>query len=162
MRKEACDTTRQREIALADAVREIASELRLVESADFVAFIRTEQFGNIEQLVNSSTELFYRPNTFSFGHSADVMMNWGEAPSVVLDMEFHYRQVNVYFRLVLEALQAGVEIDYISFDQASADPGDNTQRLIQAIADARLAPVLSSLRMDGERLADNQSVTHPL
>ena len=38
---------------------------------------------------------------------------WGSAPSVALDMEFRHMRVNVYFRLLLEALQAGVEINYI-------------------------------------------------
>ena len=60
-------------------------------------------------------------------------------PAVVLDMEFHHQQVNVYFRLLLEAVHAGVEIDYISFEQSSDDPDENTQRLIAAIGDARLA-----------------------
>ncbi len=50
-------------------------------------------------------------------------------------------RVNVYFRLLLEALHAGIEIDYITFDEGSSDPDANTQRLIEAIASARLAPV---------------------
>ena len=49
-------------------------------------------------------------------------------------------RVNVYFRLLLEALHAGIEIDYITFDEGSADPDENTQRLVRAIAKARLAP----------------------
>jgi hypothetical protein len=60
-------------------------------------------------------------------------------------MEFHHMRVNVYFRLLLEALRAGIEIDYITFDDGSADPDENTQRLIDAIASARLRP----LRSDG-------------
>jgi hypothetical protein len=142
MLKDACTTTRNREKALADAVREVASELRLIESADFVAYIRTERFANINQLVNSSTEMFYQPGTMTFGRSADVYLNWGEAPSVVLDMEFHHQQVDVYFRLMLDAVHAGVEIDYITFEDASPDPEVNTQRLVQAIADARIGPPL--------------------
>ena len=50
-------------------------------------------------------------------------------------------QVSVYFRLLLEALQAGIEINYINFDAGSADPEQNTQRLVAAIANARLAPI---------------------
>ncbi len=144
MRKDACEEL-QREIAMANAVKEIASELRLIESADFVAFIRTERFANIDQLVSSSTELFYKPGTISFARSADVVMNWGEAPTVVLDMEFRHRQVEVYFRLMLEEMQAGVEIDYIKFGKPSAHPHENTQALIRAIDDARLGPITSRI-----------------
>lgn len=140
MQKQGKDYTYEREKALADGIREVASELRLIDAADFVAFIRTEQFANIGNLVNSSTELYFKPDTIKFGHSGDVTLQWGGTPSVSLDMEFHYMKVNVYFRLLLEALQAGIEIDYITFDDNSGDPDENTRRLIDAIASARLAP----------------------
>lgn len=50
-------------------------------------------------------------------------------------------RVNLYFRLVLEAQRAGVEITYIAFDGASEEPDENTRRLVEAIADARLMPI---------------------
>ena len=56
-------------------------------------------------------------------------------------MEFHHKGVAVYFRLLLQALQAGVEIHYIDFAESSADPDENTLRLVEAIADARLTPI---------------------
>jgi hypothetical protein len=132
--------TLEREKALADGLRDVAADLRLVDAADLVAFIRTEQFANIANLVNSSTELYYRPGTLKFGRSGDIDLKWGGAPAISLDMEFHHMQVSVYFRLLLEALQAGIEIDYINFEAGSADPDENTRALIGAIADARLAP----------------------
>ena len=64
----------------------------------------------------------------SFGRSGDIDVKWGATPTVSLDMEFHHMQVSVYFRLLLEALQAGIEIDYISFEAGSADPDENTLR----------------------------------
>jgi hypothetical protein len=133
--------TLEREKALADGLRDVASELRLIDAADLIVFIRTEQFGNIGNLVNSSTELYYKPGTLRFGRSGDIDVKWGGEPAVSLDMEFHHMQVSVYFRLMLEARQAGIEIDYISFEVGSADPDRNTQRLIDAIAQARLSPV---------------------
>ena len=138
MQKQGKSYTDERERALADGIKEVASELRLIDAADFVAFIRTGQFGNIDNLVSSSTELYFKPETLKFGLSGDVDLNWGSAPAVSLDMEFHYMQVNIYFRLLLEALHAGIEIDYITFDSSSDDPNENTQRLVDAIAAARL------------------------
>ena len=132
--------TIEREKALADGLRDVASELRLIDAADLIAFIRTEQFANISNLVNSSTELYYKPGTLSFGRSGDIDVKWGATPTISLDMEFHHMQVSVYFRLLLEALQAGIEINYISFEAGSTDPDQNTQRLIAAIANARLSP----------------------
>lgn len=138
MLKHGDSTTRDRERVLADGIKEVASELRLVDAVDFVAFVRTGRFGNIGSLVNSSAELYFRPGTISFGLSGDVDLKWGGMPTVSLDMEFHNMHVNVYFRLILEALQAGIEIDYITFDRGGSDAQANTQRLVEAIANARL------------------------
>jgi hypothetical protein len=143
MQKSGNSTTLEREMALADGLRDVASELRLIDAADLIAFIRTEQFANIGNLVNSSTELYYKPGTLSFGQSADLDVKWGGTPTIALDMEFHHLQVSVYFRLLLEALQAAVEINYISFDGPAIDPEENTGRLVAAIADARFAPIVS-------------------
>jgi hypothetical protein len=144
MLKQGNDYAREREKALADGLRDVASELRMIDPADYVAFIRTEQFGNLRNLVNSSTEMFFKPGTISFGLSGEADLAWGAAPAVVLDMEFHHMQVSAYFRLVLKAVHAGVEIDYVRFEGTAADPDANTQRLIDAIADARLVPVKRS------------------
>jgi hypothetical protein len=133
--------TLEREMALADGLRDVAAELRLIDAADLVAFIRTEQFANVATLVNSSTELYYQPGTLRFGRSGDITLEWGGVPLVSLDMEFHHSEVSVYFRLLLEALQAGIEIDYIDFAAPSPDPDQNTRALIAAIAGARLAPI---------------------
>lgn len=141
--------TEERERALAEGIREVASELRLIDAVDFIAYIRTEQFANISNLVSSSTELYFKPDTIRFGLSGDVDLQWGGTPTVSLDMEFHHMKVNVYFRLKLEALHAGIEIDYITFDDGSADPDVNTRRLIDAIAAARLAPAIADEMLAG-------------
>jgi len=141
MLKDGNTYTLEREKALADGLRDVAAELRLIDATDLIAFLRTEQFGNIAHLVNSSTELYFKPGTLAFGSSGDVRLKWGEAPTVALDMEFMHRGVSVYFRLLLEALQAGIEITYITFSDSTGDPESNTLRLVEAIADARLTPI---------------------
>ena len=127
------------EMALAHALKEVAAELRLIDAVDLVAFIRTEQFGNVRSLVNASTEMYFKPGTMSFADSGDVSLKWTGEPSIVLNMQFHHRRVDVFFRLLLESEQAGVEIEYISLSGRSPDPAENTKRLIEAIADARFA-----------------------
>jgi hypothetical protein len=142
MQKRGHSYTLEREKALAEGLRDVASDLRLIDAADFIAFIRTEQFANITNLVGSSTELYFKPGILKFGQSADIDATWGREPRIALDMEFHYMQINVYFRLILDAMRAGVEIDYINFESASADPDENTRRLMRAITCARLSPVV--------------------
>jgi hypothetical protein len=152
MQKQGNHSTWEREKALADGLRDVASELRLIEATDLVAFIRTEQFANIANLVNSSTELYFKPGTVRFGQSGDVSLKWGGVPTIALDMEFHHSRVKVYFRLLLEALQAGVEITYINFEEAAAHPEHNTRLLIEAIASARLSPIVPAAGGEPVRL----------
>jgi hypothetical protein len=124
--------------ALAEGIKDLAVELRLIDVADFIAYIRTEQFANIEDLVNSSVELFFKEGTLSFGWAADLDVKWGSPPAVLLDMEFRHQSVSVFFNLTLWALHGGVDIHHISFENSSEDPTENTRRLIDALADARL------------------------
>jgi hypothetical protein len=145
MQKQGSDYTRDRERALAEGMKDVASELRLVDPADFVAFIRTDQYGNIRNLVNSSTEMFFKPGTIQFGLSGEADLDWNSCPSIALDMEFHHYNVAAYFRLILESMEAGIEISYVSFEGGSSDPDANTERLIEALADARLPSKRSRL-----------------
>ncbi|WP_295556035.1 hypothetical protein [uncultured Hyphomicrobium sp.] len=154
MLKQGRDYSREREKALAEGLRDVASELRLIDPADFIAYIRTEQFGNLRTLVNSSTEMFFKPGTITFGLSGEVDLPWGCAPTIALDMEFHHLNVSAYFRLVLRSLDAGIEISYFSFEGGAQDPDRNTARLVEAIDDARIIPVSRKKRSKTEKGAD--------
>lgn len=140
MRTQKNDHALIRETVLGEGMGDVASELRLVDVADLVSYIRNEQFANVGDLVSSSVERYFRPDTLRYGKAADVELHWNSTPSISIDMEFHHKDVSVYFRLLLEALTAGVEINYMTFVNPSDDPSRNTQRLIDAIADARLTP----------------------
>lgn len=147
MLKQCYEFAAEREMVLAEGLKEVAAELRLIDAADLVAYIRTGQFANVRSLVNSSTEMYFKPGTVSFGLSGIVDLNWGREPSIVLDMEFRHRMVNVFFKLLLENQQAGVEIEYISFDNTAQDPREDTRQLIDAIADARI-PMIGAAHRD--------------
>ncbi len=125
--------------AIAEGIREVAAELRLINVADFISFIHLEQFGNIRDIVNSSMELYFKHGTLAYGWAADYELEWDRPPAIFLDMDFRHRQVAVSFNLVLQACHAAVVIRSISFDPPSCDFEENTRRLIAAIADAKLA-----------------------
>ena len=130
----------QNERVLALGLKEVAAELRLIDAADLVAYIRTGMFGNVSSLVNASTEMYFKPGMMCFRQSGSVNLGWSGEPSIVLDMEFRHPAVDVFFQLVLEDHHAGVEIEYISFNREAANPDDNTRRLMEAITHARFAP----------------------
>lgn len=138
----------EQERILACGLKEVAAELRLVDAADLVAYIRAGQFGNVRSLVEASTEMYFKPGMMSFRQSGNVDLCWSGEPSIVLDMEFRHPAVDVFFQLVLESQEAGVEIEYISFNCQSADPREDVKRLSKAICDARFTPPSTDLPLE--------------
>ena len=124
--------------AIAEGIKEVAAELRLINVADFISFIHCEQFGNIRDIVNSSMELYFKHGTLSYGCAADYEIEWDRPPSITIDMDFHHHQVAVSFNLLLCAFHAAVSIRSISFATPASSPEEDTLQLVAAIADARL------------------------
>ena len=127
-----------REKIVADAIAEVVAELRMVDVADYVAFIRLEHFANVADIVDSAAELYFMPGTVRLGHGAEAHLAWTGEPRIVLDLELKPAGVTVYFTLTLAAETAGVEIGYVSFDAASPDPHARSAPRRPALADARI------------------------
>ena len=127
-----------REIIVAEAIKEVVGELRLVDVADYIAFIRLEHFTTISDIVDSAAELFFMPGTLKLGHGGEAHVGWTEAPRIVLDLELRPGGVTIYFALSLSALSAGVEVNYVAFETPDANPHANTAFLESAIDKARI------------------------
>jgi hypothetical protein len=129
--------TAKREKIIAEGVRHLAAELRMIDVVDLVAYLHSLNFANIGDLIASAVELHFKPRTLWFGHAGEIKLDWYGRPVVSLDMELHHLEISAYFRLILDAFTAGVEITYINFGDNRCDPDDNTMRLAFAIEDAR-------------------------
>ncbi|BCH23169.1 hypothetical protein MesoLjLc_29070 [Mesorhizobium sp. L-8-10] len=130
--------TAAREVIVAKAIEEVASELRLVEVVDYVAYVRLEHFSTIADIVESAAELYFLPGTLSFGHGGEVRLGWSGEPEILLDMQLRPEGATVYFTLKLTDRQAAVVVNYVSFDQSCDDPAENTRLLEAALDAARL------------------------
>lgn len=127
-----------REVIVANAIQELVSELRLVDVADYIAFIRLEHFATLSDIVDSAAELFFMPGTVKLGHGGDAHIGWTETPRIVLDLELHPQGAKVYFSLTLTALTAALEVNYVSFDHPDASPAANTAFLETALQGSRI------------------------
>ena len=126
---------------VANSIREIAADLRLIDVSDLIAFIHGEKFANIEDLVNSSTELFFKEGTMNFAWAAALDVSWDEPPTILIDMEFHHMSVSAFFTLALKNTLGCIDVKLIWVATPSFDDEYDTARLADAIADARLVPV---------------------
>lgn len=132
------DRSSARERLLGEHVRALAADLRLIELPDLVVYMKTGQLASVGALVQGSIDVLFEPDTMIFGYSGDISLDWHGSPKVAFDMEFHHRSVHVYFRLLLEAYEAGVEILCISFDDHTVSPDENTLRLRRALEAAKI------------------------
>ena len=123
--------------ALAEALRGFASELRLVDVEHFVCLARDGHNVALEELVESSAELAFRPGALRYGWGSGVDIGWDRAPRVRLDLEFCHAGVNVFFGLFLSDRRAAIDIYGAVFDPAG-EAEDDTRRLIEAVRDARI------------------------
>jgi hypothetical protein len=128
----------ERERIIADALVDVASELRLTDAGELMTMIRNDHAANIADLVNSSTELFFKSGTLRYALFASYRAPWDATPVVALDMEFRHAMVSAFFRLTIGERRAGVEIINILFDEHGLDDCTKAERLSAALESARL------------------------
>jgi hypothetical protein len=128
----------EREQIIADALVGVASELRLTDATELMSMIQNDQAANLADLVNSSTELFFKSGTLRYALSASFAAPWDTTPTVELDMEFRHAAVCAFFRLKIGQRRAGVEIRDILFDELGLDDFAKAERLRHAIETARI------------------------
>ncbi|WP_011579655.1 MULTISPECIES: hypothetical protein [Chelativorans] len=128
----------EREVIVARAIEGMASELRLIELADYVAFIRLESMASIADIVESAAELYFAPGTLRLGHGCEAHVGWTEVPRIVLDLELRPRGATVYFTLTLGASDASVDVKYVAFEKSADDPEANTAFLAKALEASRI------------------------
>ena len=130
--------TSTREIIVANAIGEVVSELRMVEVADYIAFIRLEHFACLADIVDSAAERFFMPGTVRLGHGGEAAVDWDRSPTIALDMELRPQGATVYFTLRLTGPSASVDVTYVAFDEADTDPERNTAFLASTLERARI------------------------
>jgi hypothetical protein len=101
----------QTERVLGEALKDFAADLRLIDAAGLAALIHIGHMPNLQQLVRSSAELYFKPGTLELAETGELEMSWFSPPLITLPMIFRHAGIFVYFRLRLAALTASVEID---------------------------------------------------
>jgi hypothetical protein len=128
------------ERTIADAMVDVASELRLADPSELMLMIRNEQAANIGDLVSSSSELFFKSGTLRYALNAGCDVQWDSTPIIRLDMEFRYAPVCAFFRLMIGRKRAAVDVVEVLFDDDTLDAAAKQEQLSAAFAAARLRP----------------------
>ncbi len=123
------------ERTLGAGLKDLASELRLIEATDFAAFIRIGHMANLKSLVQSSAELHFKPGTLELAELGEIELGWFKPPLITLPMKFRHNGVRVYFRLRLAALSAAVEVESITAENGAGNE-DLNLKLREALRSA--------------------------
>ena len=129
---------RDNERVMARGLEDLAQELRLIDIADFISYIREDKLGHVDNLVQSAAEVVLKPGVIRFASSARVDVDWEALPRIYLDLEFINQGVRVYFTLVLERKSVSVTINSMAIAgvQLHDSAEDRTRRLVEAMTDA--------------------------
>ena len=139
MRREFNSLTTKYEEVLGGHIVELLSELRSYEAADLIALIQLDRIVSLRSLVQSDCELLFKPQAMAMGEHAEVIVRWDAPPKIRLGMVFRNRDVELYYRLTLEASEAAIEIDFLRFLDPNVQSGDRINRLDAALGNARIA-----------------------
>ncbi|ASP32943.1 hypothetical protein CHH27_06500 [Labrenzia sp. VG12] len=132
------ESDRQRQEAIAAALTEFIEDLKLVDAIDLIAYIRTDQHGNIEELIKTSAELFFKEGSLRYSMAAQAEVEWDQTPRVSLDLEFFNKGVWIYFTVVLAWPDNAVNVSYVEVPDAGGSKAKETEMLLDALKDARL------------------------
>ena len=123
---------------LADSLRDVAADLHTIDPVDLVSFIRFGSFPAVEDLIQSSAELFFKHGTLMSAWTARVDLAWDSLPLVTLGLEFRHPLVSVFFDLLLGAGGDEVAVRSVMFEQPVADRAGGLANLARALVEARL------------------------
>jgi len=129
------------EEVLACNIKDVIGDLCLADADIIWAYAANQQHGNMREIITSSTELYFKDNTLSYAHGADISLEWGEPPSIVLDMEFVHEPISVFFKLVLGGHYIGVKIDRILLNDGIDKASFDTATFGHILTSARLRPL---------------------
>jgi hypothetical protein len=122
---------------LGEGLMEVARDLRQVDAADLVAWLRGHRFGNVAALIASSAELVFKEGTLRFALSGTADLAWSGTLSIELDMEFHDAAIDCYFRLYLFDASIAVGITYLAVNGAPCTSRHGAICFARAIRTAR-------------------------
>ena len=137
MREDVLNPSLVRAALLAEAVADVAAELRLIDLGDMIGYIREEKWPTIADLVQTSTELSFRDGTLSFACMADFQVDWAKPPSISLEFEFQTSVVSAFFTLSLDQYDSVVDLKTVWFANKPDNEAAGTRLLANALRTAR-------------------------
>jgi hypothetical protein len=147
MLRPAADAWRSQEKIIAEAVRDVASEIRLIDLTDLVCYFRIDRIRPVEALINCAIELYFKPGSLVFARSGSAYVGWSGKSSLNLDFELRHEGLNIFFSMLMHAESAAIQINFQSVDGVSNPAASDslTERTAATLSALRTRPASNQL-----------------
>ena len=98
------------ETEIAQAIKPVLRELRLVDVVDYIAYLRFEKHQNIADIFVSSAEQFFAPGFLSYREAGSVTVDWKQAPTIRLEAGINTPKASFRFAVHLQDEAAFIEM----------------------------------------------------
>lgn len=117
-------------------IRSFMADLCLTDRSFLVASIVDENHDAINDIVESSAEMFFKPGTLCYAYGSRLSERFNTAPAISMDMRFVRKAMLISFLLHIEDDFIGVSLQ--DFRQRSRERSVALSELSDAFFDARI------------------------
>ncbi|WP_230533121.1 hypothetical protein [Microvirga roseola] len=126
---------------LACNIKDVVGDLCLADAEIIMSYVTNQLHGNMDEIVTSSVELYFKDRTLSYARAAGVTFELGVPASIVLNMEFAHGPVSVLFELVLGSRDIGVHINKVLLIEGVPEGQFGAVEFAQILRSARRTPL---------------------
>ena len=126
------------EKVLARYMTDVASEIRICDLKSIVNMIEMDDVAGISEIVDSSSELFFKAGALKYALSARYALDWNIKPFIEIDIEFRNLNVTSFFKLGLNGRNPRITIDAVIVSAVEFKPEPEIHAFRRAIREARL------------------------
>ncbi|WP_320143776.1 hypothetical protein [uncultured Cohaesibacter sp.] len=126
------------EHAMLWAMKDVITELRLVDAAHLISYVFTDSHANISDIVASSSELFLKANTLFYRGEATTQLDWSTPPTLRLEMAFRHLDLDARFGLNLIGDVSTITMHSVRYDDGSDSNSCDLERFVNVLTDAHI------------------------
>ena len=118
---------------IANALKPFIRELRMVDVADYVAFLHFNQHNQIGDIVDSAAEQYFAPGFLAYRDTGSMSLDWGESAQIMLALGFNTPSATFDFELRLAHDNASVSLMRVNEQETSPGSTNKTHLLSRSI-----------------------------
>lgn len=127
------EKTQDIERLITQTIRPFVKELRMVDLADYVAFLHFDKHHQVADIVDSAAEQFFAPGFLVYRETGSIEIDWGQPARVVLELAMNAPGITYEFTLELDDEAARVSLGYINRAEVTVQAVSPFELLLRSV-----------------------------